>query len=422
MSTLRRRLRARRSARPGASPLLAAVACVLASCPAASAATAPSVSALEANNGPAAGGATVVIHGTRLTPVGQVIFGTSPSPKVTAQSETTIAAVSPSGSGEVEVRVVNSSNQSSPAVPADRYAYDPKPTGPWLGLNGNSVTYLGSLEMFVEHKVVYDRSAGIEWKAGGRLSEPRGEALARSIGAGMIPVITVEFAGYSRCSWHQECLPTGKKIARYVKGFVRSANEVLARYPAAPIVFEAINEPWGFGSAAQYADVLAQLLPAAQRAGIPPERIYAAATGSGWVRSLYREAPALQEEVKGWYLHPYGPPTGGEGIQSLPAIQAEMTSGQSNLLVSEAGYCAPDVNGSARECQGAGPAYAPNSAAAASDLTEMLDNALPYRRAGWLRALLVYSRNSGGWAMQQLPGPTLTAQGKALIAFADAHG
>ncbi len=52
----------------------------------------------------------------------------------------------------------------------------------------------------------------------------------------------------------------------------------------------------------------------------------------------------------------------------------------------------------------------------------MLGNALTYRRAGWLRALIVYSRNAGGWAMQQLPGPTLTAQGRALLSFADAHG
>ena len=41
-------------------------------------------------------------------------------------------------------------------------------------------------------------------------------------------------------------------------------------------------------------------------------------------------------------------------------------------------------------------------------------------RAGWLRALLVYSRNDGGWAMQ-LRGGALTAQGRALESFADAN-
>ncbi|HUB36001.1 MAG TPA: hypothetical protein VL972_04195, partial [Solirubrobacteraceae bacterium] len=42
----------------------------------------------------------------------------------------------------------------------------------------------------------------------------------------------------------------------------------------------------------------------------------------------------------------------------------------------------------------------------------------PYHLAGWLRALIVYSRNDGGYAMQLSSGK-LTAQGKALEAFAE---
>ncbi len=150
----------------------------------------------------------------------------------------------------------------------------------------------------------------------------------------MIPVITIEFKGYSHCSWGQECLPSGRKIGSYVKGFVHSAGEILAKYPTAPIVFEAINEPWGYGTSGQYANIVAALLPEATRAGIPLERIYVGATGAGWLQSMYAEQPRLQTEVKGWYLHPYGPPAGSfsqntRGIQSVPAVQAEMTSGQS---------------------------------------------------------------------------------------------
>jgi DNA-binding beta-propeller fold protein YncE len=41
-------------------------------------------------------------------------------------------------------------------------------------------------------------------------------------------------------------------------------------------------------------------------------------------------------------------------------------------------------------------------------------------RAGWLRALLVYSRGTGGWAMEYETSPwALTAQGEALIKFAE---
>jgi hypothetical protein len=90
-----------------------------------------------------------------------------------------------------------------------------------------------------------------------------------------------------------------------------------------------------------------------------------------------------------------------------------MTSGQNNIVVSEVGYCADDVNGGA-DCDG-WPQEP--SAQAARSLTEMLDNALPYHEAGWLRALLVYARSDGGWAMQLADG-ALTAQGKALQEFA----
>ena len=55
---------------------------------------------------------------------------------------------------------------------------------------------------------------------------------------------------------------------------------------------------------------------------------------------------------------------------------------------------------------------AESSSQAAANLTQMLDNALPYHRAGWLRALLVYSRNAGGWAMQ-LPGGDIHQAGRS---------
>jgi hypothetical protein len=169
------------------------------------------------------------------------------------------------------------------------------------------------------------------------------------------------------------------------------------------------------------APVIAQLLPAAGRAGIPLDSVYVAAYGKGWVPAMYAAQPALRTLIQGWYLHPYGPPSGAAneysaGIQSLPHVQAEMTSSQSNLIVSEIGWCALNVNHGAA----CGEPWTRSDRQAARRLIESLDNALPMRRAGWLRALLVYSRNDGGWAMQ-LPKGVLTARGRALIRFARAH-
>ncbi len=316
--------------------------------------------------------------------------------------------------------------------PANRIAPAEEPGGPWLGLNGNSSglggSYLGSIDEFAAHGVVYDRGNGIEWSAGQLPGEERsGEGLAASIDSGMIPVVTIEFAGYEKgaCTWGHDCLPTGARAQSYAEGFVRSARAILARYPDRQILLEPINEPYGYGTAAQYGGILAQLLPRARQAGIPLEDIYAAAVGGRWVSDMYAARASLRNEIEGWYVHSYGPPSGSEsehggGIEALPSIRAEMTSGQNNVIVSELGFCARDLPAGG-ECPDS--SYTAGSSAQAAEwLTQALAGAAVYHAQGWLKAVLVYGRGAyQGWGMQ-LPGGSLTQQGRALQAFADLFG
>jgi hypothetical protein len=122
------------------------------------------------------------------------------------------------------------------------------------------------------------------------------------------------------------------------------------------------------------------------------------------------------------------------GVESLPIEQSRMTSGQNNIIVSEVGYLSCQLaaeRGETGKC-GSTPEFpeVATSAEAGEALRRMLDDALPYHEAGWLKALLVYSRNAGGWAMQVCPGleypcsegAELTPQGEALVAFASEHG
>ena len=260
---------------------------------------------------------------------------------------------------------------------------------------------------------------------GSRIPAKTGGGLAKDVEDGMTPDITIEYKGYPGCEWGHECLPTGSAITTYVTGFVKSAEAALKEYPGQQIIFEPINESYGYGTAAQYANIVSKLLPEAEKAGIPLSDIYVAAYGKRWVPKMYEAQSKLETEVQGWYFHPYGPAKGtaeenSEGIQSLPNVQAEMTSGQNNIIVSEVGYWTPDVNGGESK-GGPSSAWAENSNQAASWLTEMLDNALPYHEAGWLRSLITYSRNDGGWAMQ-VSGGALTKQGEALDTFADSYG
>lgn len=303
------------------------------------------------------------------------------------------------------------SSPSSRAQSSGRFA-----KSAWLGLNGNSVSYLGPVGQFAADRISFDRE---EYRAGELPTAHDG--LARAMRAGMIPVVVIEYPGYDSRDGVDPRFPRGARIADYVQGFLRTATAILRAYPGRRVLFEAINEPYYRASAADYAAVMAQLLPAAREAGIPPGSIYAAAFGQGWVPAMYAAQPSLRTLVGGWNFHPYGPPSGAlaedsAGIQSLPYVRRQMDSGRDNIIVSEIGWCVRNVN----HGQACGTPTASTAGQAALDLTRALENALAMHRAGWLKALLVYSRNDGGWAME-LPGGRLTPPGRALVRFALAH-
>jgi IPT/TIG domain-containing protein len=416
---------------PAGRVLLTALACSILAQGQALAAP-PTLSAISPNNGPEVGGTAVTITGSGFGPRSSVRFGATPAAAVRVAGPTSITAESPAGGGTANV-VVATAGARSAASPRARFAYDRPPSSPWLGLNGNNSTGLGAVGAFAQHGIVYDRSGPVEWTAGqlaqrGGVATAAGRALSADIADGMIPVVTIEYRGYAGTFSPDASFPSeahgSQTLDEYVAGFIASATSIFAAHPGVGILLEAINEPWGYTTprynGAQYADVVAKLLPAAARAGIPLNEIYIAASGRHWVTQMYAEQPRLQTEIGGWYLHPYGPPSGSfaeasAGIQSLPQVQAEMTSGQNNLIVSEVGYCAENVN-DGKACGGLDTS---SDTRAAENLGAMLVNALPYHEAGWLRALLIYSRNDGGWAMETAGGK-LTAQGRVLLAFAEA--
>jgi hypothetical protein len=418
-------------------------------------ASAPTLAAVSPNNGPLAGGEPATLTGSGFLVGGTttVRFGSiAATVQAVGQSEIRVTVPPGARSELVNVTVANSGGTSA-VVPKGQFAYDAPPAARWLGLDGNSGGGIpsGELGEFVSHGIVYDRGGapGIDWMAGDLLSNgskatASGTAIATSVQAGMIPDVVVEYRGYKGNYTSDPNFPRertkkeeeeGKPTIReYVAGFVKSAKAIHEKYPSA--VFEPMNEPWGYTTpqynGAEYANVIASLLPEAQAAGLPLGSIYVGATGkgctparpgactsNGWVPAMYEAQASLTREIQGWYLHPYGPPNGvgeydGTGIQSVPVVQAAMTSGQNNILVSEVGFCAR-VNGG-RDC---GRAEKPTKAA--RHMTEMLRNALPYHDAGWLRALIVYARTDGGWAMQINGSATLTRSGQALDAFADSH-
>jgi DNA-binding beta-propeller fold protein YncE len=429
-------------------------------------ATAPTITEVSPDYGPTTGSTHVTIKGTNFVSGATVKFGAAAATGVSVGSSTSITAVSPAGTGTIDV-VVTDSGGSSAVTSHDWFAYEAPSTGHWLGLDGNSVSnkaskeWLGPVNQFSKEGISYDRD--FELYAGELPSET-----AKSEGGetyfeaqlkydheyGMVPVCVIEFKGYTGNYTPTTFFPVATRttkekeegkttISEYAEGFVKSYAAILKlvneKYPGMPVYCEPMNEPWGYTtpqySGSEYAAALTQVLADAKSDGIPLSDVYAAAFGAdkiingegheewyspGWIPAIYAAKPSLETEVQGWYFHPYGPPSGSEfnnsdGIQSVPEVRKLIKSGAGNIIVSEVGYCATAI-GSCPEGTPLG-----TGAEAATSMGEMLTNALPYHTAGWLKALIVYSRNDGGWAMQKSVSE-LTPSGEKLDEFSHLHG
>src|SRR5437763_1459043 len=107
----------------------------------------PTVTKVEPNVGPAAGGTSVTITGTKFTGATAVKFGSTAATSFTVTSESSITATSPAGTGTVDVTVTAPSGTSATSE-ADRFTYGPTVTkvepnvGPAAG--GTSVTITGT--------------------------------------------------------------------------------------------------------------------------------------------------------------------------------------------------------------------------------------------------------------------------------------
>ncbi len=103
----------------------------------------PNVTGVSPSFGPASGGTPVTITGTGFNSVTSVHFG-SVSVTPTVESETTIRATAPAGTGVVDVTVTVPGGKS-PRVPADRFSYTPVVSG----ISPNTGPQVGGTEVVI---------------------------------------------------------------------------------------------------------------------------------------------------------------------------------------------------------------------------------------------------------------------------------
>jgi hypothetical protein len=89
--------------------------------------TPPSILGVTPTEGPEAGGTTVQVGGSGFTGATAVTFGSTSATSFVVNSDSSITAVAPKGSGSVEV-TVTTPVATSTATPADTFTYRPAPT------------------------------------------------------------------------------------------------------------------------------------------------------------------------------------------------------------------------------------------------------------------------------------------------------
>ncbi|MBF6223139.1 IPT/TIG domain-containing protein [Nocardia abscessus] len=108
---------------------------------------APALTSVSPSSGSAAGGTTVTLTGTGLSTAGAVSFGSTPATSFTVDSDTQITAVSPAGTGTVQVTVTTAGGTSNgvsyayvPALASIFQFQGPEAGGHLVYLNGTGLT------------------------------------------------------------------------------------------------------------------------------------------------------------------------------------------------------------------------------------------------------------------------------------------
>lgn len=91
----------------------------------------PTITMLNPNKGPIKGGTSVMISGTNLTGASEVKFGATAAASFSVDSDTKITAISPPGTGTVDV-TVKTLGGTSLVNPADTFSYALAPTVSWI--------------------------------------------------------------------------------------------------------------------------------------------------------------------------------------------------------------------------------------------------------------------------------------------------
>ncbi len=159
----------------------------------------PTVTDIQPDAGPLAGGTTVTISGSGFTGATEVDFGTGQAAQFTVKSDSSITATSPGGTGTVSITVTTPGGTSASGGSAEEYTYTSAPAvtgvspsaGPVKG--GASVTISGT-GFTGATKVMFGSTAATSFKVN---SDSQITAVSPPRGAGTVDVTVTSNDGTS---------------------------------------------------------------------------------------------------------------------------------------------------------------------------------------------------------------------------------
>jgi alpha-tubulin suppressor-like RCC1 family protein len=334
----------------------------------------PTVTAVSPNHGLSAGGTLVTITGTEFSRATAVKFGSANALTYKVESGTSITAVSPPGSGPVDVTVTTPEG-TSPASPTDLFAYSPTgtaaPEPPAASASGSATTPApspaapsGSFGASPTHSRIIGVNLGGFYAAPGngwekilqgsvrslRLEEQAFATQAEQTGRGFTNMACVVGDGKTQPPvWregkgHEPTLTEamtklgeGKQQSGVQVWEEDTLAEVKACATNAVAVIEIMNEPWGLHKTTEsratpadreedaplYAQMCLGLLRRVRNAGIHATVLASAApNGQEWLYPVLAQGekegtPTLGELLGGLSFHPYG-----EALETAPQVEA----------------------------------------------------------------------------------------------------
>ncbi len=286
-------------------------------------AVAPVLTALQPASGPAAGGTTVTISGLHLTDARSVAFGTTPASSFTVVSDSEITALSPPGSGTVEVTVTTPAG-TSPASAGDQFTYQAAvAAGPSFSDVTSGYWAYGAIETLAGKGVVSGFQDG---------SFRPAQAVTRAEFVKMLDLVLgltphsgqVPFSDVSASAWFDPYVAAalGAGIVQGTSATAFSPNAVLTRAQMAVMVARALK--LATTATLSFTDV-AQISPWA-RAGVEEAVAAGYVTGfpDGSFQPLALATRAQAAQLLALVLS-HRPTTAG--ASSAPSVRAAMASG-----------------------------------------------------------------------------------------------